>query len=49
MAIADAMQAVGESANLRSQLSHRGLLRAAQFRWQTTAQLTAEVLQRYSS
>jgi glycosyltransferase involved in cell wall biosynthesis len=48
-AIADAMQAVGESANLRSQLSHRGLLRAEQFRWQKTAQLTAAVLQRYSS
>lgn len=48
-AIAEAMQAVGESTNLRSQLSHRGLLRAAQFRWQTTAQLTAAVLQRYGS
>jgi glycosyltransferase involved in cell wall biosynthesis len=48
-AIAEAMQAVGESANLRSQLSHKGLLRAEKFRWQTTAQLTAAVLQRYSS
>jgi glycosyltransferase involved in cell wall biosynthesis len=48
-AIANAMQTVGESADLRSQLRHLGLLRAEQFRWQTTAQLTTDVLQRFSS
>jgi glycosyltransferase involved in cell wall biosynthesis len=46
-AIADAMKIVGESPSLRSQLKDRGLLRAAEFRWEDTSQLTAEVLSRF--
>ncbi len=46
-AIADAMQAVEESANLRSELKQLGLLRAKKFRWQATAQLTTEVLSKF--
>lgn len=46
-AIADSMQTIGESASLRSQLRNLGLIRAKQFRWETTSALTAEVLQRF--
>jgi len=46
-AIADAMQIVGESPSLRSQLKHRGLLRASEFKWEDTSKLTAEVLSRF--
>lgn len=46
-AIADAMQSIGDSPSLRSQLSHRGLIRAAQFDWKSTARTTSQVLNRF--
>ncbi len=45
--IAEAMHAVASTANLRTALRERGLVRAAQFSWQKTAEATAAALARY--
>jgi len=47
-AIADAMQSVVESSQLCSKLRSLGLLRAEQFTWETTSQLTAEILKKFA-
>ena len=45
--IADAMSAIVTDSQLRHQLRQKGLDRASQFSWNTTASQTAEILKRY--
>ncbi|GAC1471162.1 MAG: glycosyltransferase family 1 protein [Chamaesiphon sp.] len=45
--IAEAMQAIAETAGLRSHLRQAGLARANQFSWAKTGKVTVEVLQQY--
>jgi len=46
-AIAEAMAAIAETPNLRSQLRERGLAQVKHFSWGKTGQQTASVLARY--
>ncbi len=46
-AMAEAMAALAETPNLRSQLRERGLAQVKQFSWEKTGQQTASVLARY--
>jgi glycosyltransferase involved in cell wall biosynthesis len=45
--ITDAMQAIANQSELRSQLSQLGLQRATQFSWEKTGKATVEVLKRF--
>lgn len=45
--LTDAMQAIANQSELRSQLSQLGLARASQFSWERTGQATVEVLKQF--